>query len=582
MNSVSKIQQIPIYVASAVTIVVMPSLMDPINVPKMLLLVLGAGITLGVFWKAFINLREQSLRPLFLISSWFALALLSASIFSPQPLFKSIVGVWGRNNGSATYISLLILFLAIASQKSLNPAIQAVKALSILGFGCAVYGAVQTFGLDPINWENPGNELLLTLGNSNFAGAFIALTAISSLANLAIFAKSILVRAILLVSYFAQIYLILKSEALQGLIISLLGSGIFLGFLLSFSKSKLARGFGIAWWLSFAVTSLVGLISVFGIGPLASIISPYLGSLRDRYYHWVAAINMLEDHLFFGVGIDSFGDYYRINRVQAAIDTRGTAATGTNNAHNTFLQIGATGGLLLLSAYLAVTFYIAYRAVRALKIQENKILVGALISIWFAFQVQSFVSIDQIGLVVWGWILGGCIVSISFYDPLAGDRQKKSEKNRLGQESSRVQLTKINFIAIIFGLIPSILLTPVLANELDLRNRIVEFASSTTEEEASFRAQAIVEIARKSKQPELRLQAVNYLLTLKQNDAALSLTLLNNKEFPMSFESWAATAMIYEFLGDKERAIYPRQQSVNLDPLNLEIKKLLEEDQARN
>lgn len=582
MNSVSKIQRIPIYVASVVTIVVMPNLMDPINVPKMVLLVLGAGITLGVFWKDFINLWEQSSRPLFLISSWFALALLLASIFSPQQLFKSIVGVWGRNNGSLTYISLLVLFLAIASQKSLTPAIHAIKALSILGFGCAAYGVLQTFGLDPINWENPGNELILTLGNSNFAGAFIALTAIASLAYLALFAKSILVRVVLLVSYFAQIYLILKSEALQGLIISLLGSGLFLGFLLSFSKSKFAKGVGVAWWVAFAATSFVGMISIFGIGPLASTISPFLGSLRDRYYHWVAAVNMMKDHLFFGVGIDSFGDYYRLNRVQAAIDARGTAATGTNNAHNTFLQIGATGGLLLLSAYLAVTFYIAYRAVRALKIQENKILVGALISIWIAFQVQSFVSIDQIGLVVWGWILGGCIVSISFYAPPAGDRQKKSEKNRLGQESSRVRLTKINFIVMIFGLIPSILLTPVLANELVLRNRIVEFASSTTEEEASFRAQAIVEIARKSKQPELRLQAVNYLLTLKQNDAALSLTLLNNQEFPMSFESWAATAMIYEFLGDKKRAIYSRQQSVDLDPLNLEIKKLLEEDQARN
>jgi uncharacterized hydantoinase/oxoprolinase family protein len=91
-----------------------------------------------------------------------------------------------------------------------------------------------------------------------------------------------------------------------------------------------------------------------------------------------------------------------------------------------------------------------------------------------------------------------------------------------------------------------------------------------------------VEAAKKSNQPELRLQAVNYLLTLRQNDAALSLTVLNNKEFPMSFESWAATAKIYEFLGEKEKAIYPRQQSVDLDPLNLEIKKLLEEDQGRN
>jgi O-antigen ligase len=582
MNSVSKIQKLPIYLASAVTIVVMPSLMDPINVPKMVLLALGAGITLGIFWKDFGDLWKQTTRPLFVISCWLFFALVLASIFSPQPLFKSVVGVWGRNNGSLTYISLLVLFLAVASQKSSTPGIHAIKALSFLGIGCSAYGVLQTFGLDPISWENLGNEVILTLGNSNFAGAFMALTAISTLGYITKFAKSNLAKGFFLFSYLTQMYLILKSEALQGLIISLLGSGLFLGFLLSFSTVNFAKKLGIAWWVSFAATSFLALISVFGIGPLASLISPYLGSLRDRYYHWVAAVNMIKDNLIFGVGIDSFGDFYRLNRVQAAIDMRGTAASGTNNAHNTFLQIGATGGLLMLSAYLALTIYIAYRAVSALKIHEDKVLVSALISIWLAFQVQSFVSIDQIGLVVWGWILGGCIVSISFCDPTVSRGQKISEKKQFAEISSTVRFTKTNLVVMIFGLLPSILLSPVLVNELVLRNSIVGLVSSTSGNEAILRGKTVVEIAQKSKQPELRLQAANYLLKFNQNDAALALVLLNNKEFPMSFESWAATAKIYESLGEKEKAIYSRQRSVDLDPLNLEIKKLLEVDQAEN
>jgi len=582
MKSVSKIQGFPVFVASAVTIMVTPSLMDPINVSKMFLLAIGAGLTAGIFWKDFDNLRSQASRPLFLISCWFVIALVLASIFSPQPLFKTIIGVWGRNNGSLTYFSLLVLFLAIASQKSSTPAIHAIKALSILGFACAAYGVVQSLGLDPISWNKPGNEIILTLGNSNFAGAFIALTAIATLGYLAKFAKSNLIRTLLIISYLSQMYIILKTDALQGLVVSLLGSGLFLGFLLSYAKAEFAKKLGFVWWPLFTLTSMTSLVSVFGIGPLASTFSPYLGSLRDRYYHWVAAINMMRDHLFFGVGIDSFGDFYRLNRVQAAIDARGTAATGTNNAHNTFLQIGATGGLLLLSAYVGLTLYIAYRAVRALRIQEDKLLVGAVFSIWIAFQAQSFVSIDQIGLVVWGWILGGCLVSLSFYTPEVSANQKKAEKNRLGQESSRVRLTRINLIVMIFGLIPSTLLTQVVINELVLRNRIIEFVSSTTQEEASLRSQAVVNIARNSKQPELRLQAVKYLLMLKQNDAALSLVLLNNEEFPNSYESWDATAQIYESLGDKDQAMHPRQRSVELDPLNLEIKKLLETSQANN
>ena len=582
MNSVSKIQRLPILFASAVTIVVIPSPMDPINIPKMVLLVLGAGMTVGIFWKDFRNLWQQDSRPLLLICSWFAFALVLATIFSPQPLFNSVVGAWGRNNGSLTYISLLVFLLAIALQKSSTPALHAIKALSILGFGCAGYGILQTIGLDPISWENPGNKIILTLGNSNFAGAFMALTAIATLVHIVKFSKTNLARTLFSISYLTQMYLILKSDALQGLIISLLGSGLFLGFLLSFSKLKHAKSLGIAWWFSFIVTSFIGLISVFGIGPLASTISPYLGSLRDRYYHWLAAINMMKDNFIFGIGIDSFGDYYRLNRVQAAIDARGTAMTGTNNAHNTFFQIGATGGIVLLSAYLALTFYIAYRAVRALKLHDDKVLVGALFSIWIAFQVQSFVSIDQIGLVVWGWIISGCIVSISFHVPPAGSSHKKLEKNRLVQESSGVQLSRVNLLVMIIGLVPGIMLIPMMANEASLRGGLIDLVSSRTQDEVTLRSQALVAIAQEARHPEPRLQAVKYLLGLKQSDAALTLALLNNRDFPNSYESWDTTAQIYEILGDKERAIYPRQRSIELDPLNLEIKKLLEADQAKN
>lgn len=582
MRSESKIQLLPTYIACIVTIVVMPSLMDPINVPKLLLLAIGAGLTLGIFWREFSNLWEQTSRPLFLIACWFVFTLTLTAIFSPQSFFRSVVGVWGRNNGSLTYISLLVLFLAVASQKSLAPSVHIIKVLSVLGFCSGVYGFLQSLGLDPITWDNPGNKIILTLGNSNFAAAFIALTAVATMGYLFKFAQSNIVRLLLVASYLTQMYVIMKSEALQGLIISILGSGLTLGFLLSFSKIKFVKRLGMAWWFTFAITCFAGLLSVFGIGPLASTLSPYLGSLRDRFYHWIAAINMMKDHLFFGVGIDSFGDYYRLNRIQAAIDIRGTATTGTNNAHNTFLQIGATGGIILLSAYFALTLFIAYRAVVALKIQEDKVLVGVLFSIWVAFQVQSFVSIDQIGLVVWGWVLGGCIVSISYYIPVTSGDQRKFEKTKNSQKDSSKRFTNLNLLVTVIGLIPSMMFSPVLVNELMLRNRIVDLVSSISQDEATFRAQTVIKVAQNSKQPELRLQAVNYLLAIKQNDAALSLALLNNKEFPDSYESWDATAQIYEGLGDKERAIYPRRRSVELDPLNLEIKKLLEADQAKN
>jgi tetratricopeptide (TPR) repeat protein len=35
---------------------------------------------------------------------------------------------------------------------------------------------------------------------------------------------------------------------------------------------------------------------------------------------------------------------------------------------------------------------------------------------WLSFQAQSFISIDNIGISIWGWILGGSIIGLSFSD----------------------------------------------------------------------------------------------------------------------------------------------------------------------
>ena len=38
----------------------------------------------------------------------------------------------------------------------------------------------------------------------------------------------------------------------------------------------------------------------------------------------------------------------------------------------------------------------------------------ALFSVWVAFQLQSLISLDQLGLSIWGWVLGAAIIGLSF------------------------------------------------------------------------------------------------------------------------------------------------------------------------
>ena len=581
MDSSPRIQRLPIYTAVLATIVVIPSLLDPINLPKLWILCLGAGLSLAIFSSQILSLwKSANKRVILLVSLAFVGALLISSAASQQEIFRTLVGVWGRNNGALAYLALLIIFLSLASMKSDDTSKFLIKALALLGILFAVYGWMQITDADVINWENPGNNIILTLGNSNFASALFALTAI---ATLTMFLQSNLQmwkRTALIVSFVIQTYLTYKSDSLQGLLALLAGSVILIGLWLAYANRTILKRSAIVWWGTIFVIGVLGVSGLSGSGPLSNFLNPNLRSLQDRYYHWVAALNMIKDNLFFGVGIDSFGEYYRKYRTIEGVNFRDTPMPGTNNAHNTIMQIGATGGLVLLFAYLTLIFFTGHRAVIALRKSDNKILVSGIFSIWIAFQIQSMVSIDQIGLVVWGWASAGCLVSLSFIKP----KEKVSKKSSTETKHALATRPKHKFklLLILIGFLPMVLLIPTLQNELDLRNQLTALVNSNNIESLTSNGLEIIRIASNSNHPELRLKAIEYLLRVGLYQDALTLVKKNTLDYPDSFESWDATAQIYEKLGQKSKAIRYRTKSVELDPLNSVVKKLLEEDMASN
>jgi O-antigen ligase len=574
--------RLPIYVAIAVTIVVIPSLMDPINLPKLLVLSIGSGLLLPLFYPQIIHCWRDKRRVVAFFPATFLLGLVASSLASEQGIYRTVVGVWGRNNVALMYISLLILFLSLATMKSSSSSIFLVSILTKLGIAGTVYGFIQSAGFDPITWNNQGSKIILTLGNSNFASAFLALTGIATLTIVLKPELETWKRVSFSISYLLQMYLTYKSDSIQGFIVLILGSLTLVGFLLSTSGIRKIKYLGISWWGMILISGVFGIVGLLGNGPLSTILNPSLRSLRDRYYHWQAAGSMLKENIFFGVGIDSFGDYYRQFRIPEAIQLRGNATSGTNNAHNTIMQIGATGGLVLLIPYLLLIAFIAYRGLIAIKKNQDKVLSSGVFSIWIAFQIQSLVSIDQIGLVIWGWAAGGCLVTLSFINSSGGSPEKKT---KISTRNGRVVLPKTKFVAsalLLLGFVPSVFLSLNVWSEFTLRNQIIELISSGTTDSAAMNGKKLFNTAKDASHPELRLQAANYLIQMGQYDEALELTKLNNSQFPNSFESWDATAQIYEGLGDKKSAIGPRSKTVLLDPLNAELRQLLEKDQTEN
>ena len=135
---------------------------------------------------------------------------------------------------------------------------------------------------------------------------------------------------------------------------------------------------------------------------------------------------MLRENFFTGVGIDRYGDNYRIFRDVEAAFRLGPSSV-SNYAHNTFLQFLATGGIFLLLAYIFVIAMVLLAATKGIKkfTGKDRSIFAALFSIWVAYQGQALVSIDQVSIATLGWVLSGAIIALGFNNELIAARGQR-------------------------------------------------------------------------------------------------------------------------------------------------------------
>lgn len=177
----------------------------------------------------------------------------------------------------------------------------------------------------------------------------------------------------------------------------------------------------------------MGYIALQNKGPLASLI--YEASIKARGDYWSAGWKMTTLHPWFGVGFDGYGDWYRRTRTEGSISDFGVNDY-SNAAHNVFLDISSSGGFPLLLVYLILVIYTLISAIRVLRrSKEFNAPFVAIFAGWVAYQVQSLISINQLGLAIWGWVLTGLIVGYEINSrgeqaensPIAGVRGLKTK-----------------------------------------------------------------------------------------------------------------------------------------------------------
>ena len=396
-----------------VTIVVFTqSVTDPVNVTKLFFLGALAFASFGAALKSFnFQFMKVNRLPLSLLAIFFVFSI-STLFASSAPFTQSLYGVYGRNNGFLLYLLLGLLFVSTLTISNSTLFRKYLVALAIGGIVNVAYALwVMAFG-DFIGWNNPYGNLLGTLGNPNFIGSFFGMFAALLFSVVLSGQESRKFRIGALVLLPLVFLGIIDTQAVQGKVLFITGAGVVIFYWI---RDRFASNWISVAYLAIAFSgSMVALLGALQKGPLSDVIYKVSVSLRGEY--WYAGWATGSTNPFFGAGFDAYGDWYRRTRRESALTLPGVD-TVSNTAHNVFLDMFAFGGWPLLISYsLLVALVIASIikfTIRNKKLDTN--FVG-LTSVWVCYQLQSTISINQVGLAIWGWAIGAAIVSYEISD----------------------------------------------------------------------------------------------------------------------------------------------------------------------
>jgi hypothetical protein len=514
-------------------VVVTGTVTDPVNVTKLFAL---GGVAAGAFAVVLaFGLGElwQNSKVLLIAMAVFLLAGLNAILNSSAPLVQNIYGAYGRNTAFVTYVLLIFTLLSAAVLRSKKSFSLLIWGLLAAGLANVIYCLwVILFG-DFIPWNNPYGNILGTFGNPNFIGAFLGLFAASLIAFSLTTGVNILYRLLALVVFLVAVYEIIDSNAIQGRVVVAAGLGI-VGFYLV--RSKISSVFAqIAYVAAAGVAGTFALLGALQIGPLTPYIYKTSVSLRGQY--WLAGWNMGSDHPLTGVGFDSYGDWFRRARDEQALILPGPNTT-TNAAHNVPFDVFAFGGWPLFIPYLFILLLTIVAIIKVtLRTRAYDGVFVTLTTAWVCYQLQSIISINQIGLAIWGWLFGGALIAyeIATRPKPVEDGEKaqldKGSKSRVVKKKQSETIFSSTLVAGVGAVIGLLIAVPPYSADAKWRSAI---ASQNVEQVEAALVSSYLNPMNSFKYAS----AVQLFEGSKLNDLALKYAKIAVEFNPNHFDSW--------------------------------------------
>jgi tetratricopeptide (TPR) repeat protein len=477
----------------------------------------------------------------------------------------------------------MIIFLTVANSKNLSFAELFSKVIIASGFFVGIYGWSQYTTFDIVRilfpWFNENKYVYGTFGNSNLFAIFTAIVLLASLGTLSDSTISNRQKFICIMTFLIYIPFIPRID-FQGRILAIIGIMLFIGFWLALNKNKLFKYLSFFWFAFLSLGLLLMLLAFFKIGPFSSWIADYLPSFRDRVYYWQAAIKIMQDNLLFGVGIDELDYWFREYRLAESVGFRGSVGEGADNVHNVLFQLSSTTGLISTLAYISIIFYIAKRGLYLFRAHQNKILVITISLIWFIYTVQSFISFDNLAIMIIGWVVAGIIVSQSYIV------EGKSEDKINFRSEKLLNFIRLKFFKtfFIFLLVFQIFIASsyqindfsMFAKWWTIKNKL-----ESNELPSAVETSNLVEETLNSHQSRKRMRVAEQLALVGLIEPAYSISFETTRDFPKEVRAWELLGRISYSVKNYRLAVNYWEEALKLDPLNSALEQRIRETEVK-
>ena len=408
---------------------------DPFNVSKFFTLTVFGTVVCTLLLVYIKSIRTAREKLTVVLSVLFVFWSLISLVFSPINLTDGLFGLPGRHTGVLTYFFLSIFFITVVFLSDKNFSNKLINTLYVTALIAMIYGFLQTFNLDPVNWSSPPPAAFSFFGNQNFLSAFIGIVSVSGLGFL--FSKTVKKKKYSIILFtLSGLILMNFTNSTQGYLVFISGFAVIVLIWLKYHEKYSKYLWIVMGFFAAAVVLLI--LDLLQKTPWPSVL--YEPSVSARGDFWRSAWRMSIENPLFGVGLDGFVDHYRLNRDLAATIARGSEIR-TDSAHNIFFELLSGGGFPLLIIFILVVILVLNSSIQYIKLSTNfDPIHSGLFAAWIAFMAQGFISINHIGLALTGWVLSGALIGY------------KSE----GGKSENLKVSRIKlkvFSAITFGLV---------------------------------------------------------------------------------------------------------------------------------